>query len=125
MIELSENRFAELAREAVDSLPDDFREHMRNVTIDIEPLPSSRLCREMDLPSPYHLLGLYHGVPLPERSVEMPFQYPDRISIYQLSIQAACDTEAEIVEQIRKTVLHEIGHFFGMDEDDLDELGYG
>ena len=65
------------------------------------------------------------GVPLTQRSVEAPFAYPDRIIIYKRPIEAACASEREAVEQIRKTVLHEVGHFFGLDEADLDELGYG
>jgi predicted Zn-dependent protease with MMP-like domain len=118
------NTFARLIREAVDLLPDQFRAHMENVSIDIEPLPDADACRELELDSPYDLLGLYRGVPLTERNVEYPPMLPDRIVIYQRSIESACRSEQDAVEQIRTTVLHEIGHFFGLDEDDLEDLGY-
>ncbi len=125
MIKLTEDRFAELAREAVDSLPPELRDRMENVTIDVQPLPDEQTCAGLGLDSPYHLFGLYHGIPLTQRSVEILSMQPDRITIYQESIQRASRSEAEVVEQIRTTVLHEIGHFFGLDEDDLDALGYG
>ena len=116
--------FARLIRHAIDLLPEQFRGHMQNVGIDIEPLPDRETCREMELESPYHLFGLYRGVPLTERNVDYPPMLPDRIVIYQRSIESACATEADAVGQIRTTVLHEIGHFFGLDEDDLEDLGY-
>lgn len=116
--------FLDLIARAVASLPQQFRSHMQNVTIDVEPLPDRRTCHDMDLDSPYELLGLYHGVPLTERHVEGVY-FPDRITIYQKSIEASCDDPDQAIEQIRHTVLHEVGHFFGMTEDDLDRLGYG
>ena len=79
----------------------------------------------MDLPRGEVLLGYYQGVPLTQKSVSAPFEYPERILIFQANIEACCRTRKEIVQQVRKTVLHEIGHHFGMDEDDLEELGYG
>ncbi len=116
--------FADLIDQAIQSLPDQFRERMENVSVHVEPLADRRTCREMDLSSPYDLFGLYRGVPLTERSVEAPYAWPDRIVIYQKPIERTCDSAEEAVEQIRRTVLHEIGHFFGLDEDDLEELGY-
>ena len=97
----------------------------------LEELPESR-----DRPSPSHLkslglrknsllLGLYTGRPRTQRSVEDSGRMPDVIHIFQDSIERVCRDEQELVEQVRKTVLHEIGHHFGMSEEDLEELGYG
>jgi predicted Zn-dependent protease with MMP-like domain len=71
------------------------------------------------------LFGLYQGVNLIDRSVEHSGVLPHRILIFQEDHEIACDSPDELVEEIRTTVLHEIGHHFGMDEDDLDEVGYG
>ncbi|MCG3179696.1 MAG: hypothetical protein BIFFINMI_02037 [Phycisphaerae bacterium] len=125
MVRFDDETFAGLVQRAIDSLPQAFRDRMENVAIDIQPLPDEETCREMELDSPYELFGLYRGVPLTERNVEAPWAWPDRIVIYQRSIERACGDADEAVEQIRKTVLHEIGHFFGLDEDDLENLGYG
>ncbi len=119
-----EKTFAALIRRAIDALPEEFRQRMENVAVQVEALPDKATCREMGLDSPYELFGLYRGTPLTERHVDAPFEWPDTITIYKKSIEAACDDADEAVEQIRQTVLHEIGHFFGLDEDDLEELGY-
>jgi len=70
------------------------------------------------------LLGLYTGVPLSERSVWSSYPMPDFIAIYQKNIERICRTDREIVDQVRKTVMHEIGHYFGMEEDELRDSGY-
>lgn len=69
------------------------------------------------------LFGLYHGIPLPARGENYNLVLPDKISIYQESIEAVCDTDDEVREQVRVTVLHEIGHYFGIDDERLHELG--
>ncbi|MDD4891826.1 MAG: metallopeptidase family protein [Phycisphaerae bacterium] len=117
--------FARLIEEAVQLLPEQFRRHMENVTIDVQPLADRETCRDMGLKSPYQLLGLYRGVPLTERHVEMPPAFPDCIEIYQKAIEAVCDDEGEAIEEIRTTVLHEVAHFFGFNDDQLEEMGYG
>lgn len=71
------------------------------------------------------LLGLYHGVPITRRGENYNLVAPDKISIYQESIETICETDAEVREQVRKTVLHELGHYFGIDDDRLHELGMG
>ena len=71
------------------------------------------------------MLGLYTGRPLTRRSVEDSGVMPDSILIFQYNIELVCNSRAELVDEVRKTVLHEIGHHFGMNEDDLDALGYG
>ncbi len=71
------------------------------------------------------LLGLYHGIPLTKRGEFYNLVAPDKISIYQEHIEAVCETDDEVREQVRKTVLHELGHYFGIDDDRLHELGMG
>ncbi|MDH3298317.1 MAG: metallopeptidase family protein [Gemmatimonadota bacterium] len=115
MLDVSDDRFEELVSQALGLLPPSFAEHLHKVSVVIEP--------ESD--DPQHLLfGLYEGIPLTERGIE-DVLLPDRITIFRRSFLESCDTEAELVEEVRVTVLHEIGHFFGMDEDQLEELGYG
>ncbi len=122
---VSRDEFEKLVREALAEVPAAFAGHLAEVLIDIEDFPDRRTCASAGVDDPESLLGLYHGVPLTERHIEAPAAMPDRISIYQRNIQRVCTSRAELIEQIRTTVLHEIGHFFGLDEDDLDELGYG
>ncbi len=125
MIKLTHAQFEALVDQALAEVPDAFRPYLDNVAIVIESKPDRRTCREMDIADPRELLGLYHGTPLTERSVEASSMMPDRISVYKDNIEAACSTRDEVIAEIRTTVLHEIGHFFGLDEDELDELGYG
>lgn len=122
---VARERFAQLVAEAVESLPDAFREFLDEVPIEIQDQPTRRQRAALELEPGSDLLGLYHGRPRTERSVEEHARMPDVIYIFQKPIERICRNEAELIEQVRVTVLHEIGHHFGMDEDDLDELGYG
>lgn len=123
-IRLSEEEFAELVDEAVASLPAEFEKYMENLSIDIQPRPTRELLRSMRIPRRELLLGVYHGVPLTEKSVSSTVEYPEQVVIFQRNVEAVCDSEDEIVEQVRKTVLHEVGHHFGLDEEELRRLGY-
>ncbi len=125
-IRLSEDEFAALAAEAVDSLPEEFRRRMENVSVEVAPRPTrEQIGAAGDRAERRTLLGLYHGVPLTHKSVSAPWDWPERIYLFQRNIEAICRTRRQVVDRIRRTVLHEIGHHFGMDEDDLDALGYG
>lgn len=106
-------RFGELADDAFDQLPEDLQMAMENVALFID---------DSDDPE---LLGLYDGVPLTERGIDYTAVLPDRIMIYRNNICAICTTEAEIVDQVRITVIHEVAHHFGIDDESLDELGWG
>ena len=114
--------FERLVAEAIDSLPDDFKTRMNNVAVLVEDYPSSR--DERRAARGRLLLGLYQGQPLTRRDSRYGMTFPDKITIYQGSIESICRTEAEILEQVRKTVLHEIAHHFGIDDSRLRELGY-
>ena len=119
---MDRQRFQELVEQAVAALPSFFQEKMENIAIVVEDRPASDVAEKYP---GQMLLGLYRGVPLPKRSVWSLHPYPDVISIYQHNIERICRTEREIVQQVRETVMHEIGHYFGMDEQQLRELGLG
>jgi predicted Zn-dependent protease with MMP-like domain len=118
-------RFAELVERALSDLPEPFVSHLEEISVEIRDRPTLTQLKKAGLGRNELLLGLYVGHPLTQRSVQLSGQLPDVIYIFQEDIELASDSEDELVEQVRVTVLHEIGHHFGMDEDDLDELGYG
>ena len=122
---MDEETFAEIVQEALESIPEGFRDYLKDIAVDVEDLPNEATCRQMKVRDRRELLGLYHGTPLTERHVEAPYRFPERIVIYQGNIERICRNRRQMVNQIRKTVLHEIGHHFGMDEEDLDDVGYG
>jgi len=113
VISVEPDRFEEMVGTALDSLPDQLGRLMRNVAVTIE-----------DGPGPRGLLGLYQGVPLTSRTTSYAGVLPDRITIYRRAICAICDTEDQVVEQVRRTVIHEVGHHFGIDDARLHELGW-
>jgi predicted Zn-dependent protease with MMP-like domain len=109
----------------VDRLPRRFREQLRNVEFVVEERPSRALLRAEGLdPSCDTLYGIYQGVPLPERSVLDAPLLPDKITIFAEPLLQDFPDPDELLEEIRLTVLHEIAHYFGMDEDEVEKLGY-
>ncbi|HET6616400.1 MAG TPA: metallopeptidase family protein [Gemmatimonadota bacterium] len=127
MLSLSPARFEILVARALDRLPPEFHAHMENVSVIIAEAPGRELLEAlgMDPDDPEDtLFGLYEGVPLTERGYG-DVLLPDSITIFRRPLLEWAESEQEIVDEVRITVLHEIGHFFGMDEDRLDELGYG
>ncbi len=124
-MKLSLEEFEELVDEALEAIPKAFEPYMEGLAIDIEPMPDRETLEEMGIDDPRDLLGLYRGTPLTGRSVEHSMRMPDSIVIYQRNIERMCRTRRQLVRQIRKTILHEVGHHFGLDEDELDRIGYG
>ena len=115
--------FRELVEEAIDTIPRKFARQVRNLAIVIEDEPSEELMDEMDLDEPGDLLGLYQGTPLTERGPGYGNVLPDRITLFQRSIEAECaDDEDEIVVAIGETLIHELGHYFGMDEEQIMDI---
>jgi predicted Zn-dependent protease with MMP-like domain len=114
--------FTQLVTEALDELPDEFRRLLHNIVVVVEAAPSRALLEDMGLWPDDTLLGLYEGVPLPERGAGYGNVLPDRVTIFQQPIEAMCHTHHDIKEAVRETVLHELGHYFGLDDDQLDEL---
>ena len=113
MIDVDPGRFEELVADALDRLPEDLGRAMNNVAVTVE-----------HRPGPPGLLGLYQGVPLTSRTSGYAGVLPDRITIYRLAICAICTSEDEVRGQVRRTVIHEIAHHFGIDDNRLDELGW-
>jgi len=121
---MTEKKFHQLVAEALDSLPDQFRGAMENIAIVVEDWPDEETLRNMGFPSKDDLLGLYQGTPLPEREHSNSVILPDVIALYRRPIERMCRNENNMRREIAKTLLHEIGHYFGMDEERLAELGY-
>jgi predicted Zn-dependent protease with MMP-like domain len=123
MPRLSEQRFMEIVAEALDSIPAEFRKRMKNIAVLVEDRPADeprRLPRPRGMESPRTLiLGHFIGVPATQKSVFDVAAMPDRVILYQRNIEAVCRDEAEVREQIRLTVIHEVGHYFGLSEDEL------
>ena len=122
---VSKAQFSKLVERALAELPEQFANFLEEVPVEIRDRSTPKQRKGAGLGRDELLLGLYHGRPLTERSVEHSGTMPDVIYVFQEDVEQASDTEDELVEQVRITVLHEIGHHFGLDEDDLDELGYG
>lgn len=118
-------RFRRLVDEALDSLPGKLLARIANVEIVVESNPTPEDLEQAGLEPEDVLLGLYHGIPLPDRSDGYSFALPDKISIYQEPIESICASDDEVREEVRITVLHEIGHYFGIGEERLGELGLG
>ena len=116
--------FARTLREALLELPPMFRDALVNVAVVVEEWPPEDLLNELGVPPDDTLYGFYHGVPLPERSVLDSGLLPDKISVYRGPLIEDFPGRTELCRQIRITLLHEIGHYFGMDEEELSRLGY-
>lgn len=113
MKHVSSERFEELVADALDEIPEELGRLMDNVWVTVE-----------DIPEIAGLLGLYTGVPLTDREAYGGMVMPDRITLYRIPICAMCRTEEEVVDAVRDTVIHEVAHHFGIDDDRLDELGW-
>ena len=118
--------FEKIAEQAFEGLPEQFREAIENVGVVIEEYPDEELVHKMRLRSKHHLLGLYQGVPLPLRGTwyGMTPIAPDKISLYQKNIEAVCGTEREIIDKIHEVLIHEVGHYFGMSEEEIRAAGF-
>jgi predicted Zn-dependent protease with MMP-like domain len=118
---MKREHFVNVVEEVLDSLPEEFRSRIRNVAVLVEDLPPnqppSNVAKRGHL-----LLGLFHGVPTTRKSTfDLPIG-PDYVVLYQKNIEAVCSSEDEIRKQIRLTVIHELGHYFGMDEEQLKDV---
>lgn len=114
----------QMVESAISQLPDQFRQAFEVVRIEVRDRPTLEQLRSVGLADEDLLLGLYEGVPLTERSIDDTGRMPDVIYIFHEDLEDACETETELQEEVRITLFHELGHYFGMDEDDLDRLGF-
>ena len=122
---VSQAEFGELVEKAMAELPEEFAKYVAEVPIEVAAVPTRQQMLSVGLEAGHLLLGLYHGRARTQRNVEDSGVMPDVIYLFQRNIEQVCDSRQQLVSQVRKTLLHEIGHHFGMDEEELDELGYG
>ena len=119
---MTREAFEALVEEALREIPKRFRAAMHNVAVVVEDEPPQDVLDELEIPAEDTLFGLYQGTPLTERSWGHGNNLPDRISIYQGPIEEACEDEDEIRDTIAETVIHEFGHYFGMSEEQIEEI---
>jgi predicted Zn-dependent protease with MMP-like domain len=113
-------RFEQLVEEALRGIPRRFRDAMQNVAVVVEDEPPPHVLADMEPGE--ELFGLYEGIPLRERGSSYGNALPDRISIYQISIEESCEDDEEIRKCVWETVIHEFGHYFGMTEGEIEEI---
>lgn len=114
MLQVPPQRFEGLVADALDDIPEGLAQLMDNVVVMIE-----------DEPPEEGLLGLYEGIPLTERDQYGGFAMPDRVTVYRLPLLEMCTSEEDLVDQVTITVIHELAHHFGIDDDTLHDLGWG
>jgi len=124
-MKLTREEFEEAVVSALKKLPKFVKEKMENVDVVVEDRAPQDLLSEMGLHSPSALLGLYQGVPLDRRGFYYGNVLPDKITLFQIPIESICKTKEEIKEKIREVVIHEVGHYFGLNDERLEELERG
>jgi len=124
VVSLSAAEFEGLVEQALADLPAEIVQHMDNVAVTVADWPSAGELRRARVAHPQQLFGLYEGIPLTKRGARYHLITPDRIVLFRGPLQAACNTLSALREQIRRTVVHEIAHHFGIGEARLRELGY-
>ena len=107
-------RFYHLVQRACRELPPRIQRQLVNVAVTVEDVPSSELLMPGDDP-----LGLYQGTPIQERGTGYTMVLPDKITVYRLPLLSTCHTQRELRDEVRLTVLHEVGHYFGLDDDEI------
>lgn len=121
---VSREDFERLVEDALESLPEEYRTYFTNITVIVEDYPDGEDMRKLNTKK-YSLLGLFSGVPYPQKGgfFSVPYPLPDKITLFQKNIESICSSERQLVEQIRKTLVHEVGHYFGLSEKELRDLG--
>lgn len=122
---VSKEMFDEIIREALAELPERFAKALETVRIEVHQRPAPKMMRGLGIAEGEALLGLYDGRPATQRSVEESAVMPEVIYLFKQEIEEVCETIEELHYQVRTTVLHELGHHFGLDEKKLHDLGYG
>jgi predicted Zn-dependent protease with MMP-like domain len=119
---MTREAFTRLVEEALTEIPRRFRREMKNVAVVVEDEPPPHVLEELEVEEDDSLFGLYQGTPLPERAWGHGNTLPDRISIYQKPIEEACEDHEDIIVCIAETVIHEFGHYFGLSEEEIEEI---
>jgi predicted Zn-dependent protease with MMP-like domain len=115
-------RFEQLVQDALDSIPSRFRKAIHNVAIVVEDEPSADVLQEMEIEPPDTLFGLYQGTPLTERRWDYGNTLPDRVTLFQGPIERESEDEEDAVIAIGETLIHELGHYFGLSEEEIEEI---
>jgi predicted Zn-dependent protease with MMP-like domain len=115
-------RFERLVADAVKRIPARFRREMKNLALVVEDVPSQDLLDELGIVAPDSLYGLYQGTPLPERAWGFGNALPDRVTLFQRPIEEDCESEEDVCVVIGETLIHEVGHYFGLSEDEIEEI---
>ncbi len=121
-MKLTLKEFEELVVSALQGLPKFLKRKMENIDVVIEDWAPEEVLSEMELRSPYELLGLYQGVPFERRGFYYGNVLPDKITLYRFPIESICKTREEVEAKVREVVIHEVGHYFGLDDERLREL---
>jgi predicted Zn-dependent protease with MMP-like domain len=119
---MTRDQFQELVNEALDDIPARFRDALQNIAVVIEDKPSRAQLEDVGVEPPDTLLGLYEGTPLTERHWSEGNTLPDKITLFQFPIEDASDDEDDVVVAIGETLIHEIGHHFGLSEEEIEEI---
>lgn len=119
---MTRREFEQRVKEAVATIPPKFRRAVSNLAIVIEDEPSGALLEEMEIEPPDSLFGLYQGTPLTERTWGYGNTLPDRITLYQGPIEDASENDDDVVVCIGETLIHELGHYFGLSEEEIEEI---
>jgi predicted Zn-dependent protease with MMP-like domain len=119
---MDDKKFKNLVKKALSSLPQEFAQKLNNVIVTVDDCPTSYQLQKAKIPSQALLFGLYEGVPQTKRGVYYN-SIPDKITIFKNAIERVCQTEEEIRAQVRQTVIHEIGHHFGLSDAELRKAG--
>jgi predicted Zn-dependent protease with MMP-like domain len=119
---MTRERFLRLVDEALAGIPEDFREAMQNIAIVVEDAPTLEQLDEVGIEPPDTLLGLYQGTPLPERQWNHGNVLPDKVTLFQRVIEEASDSEDDLIVAIGETLIHEIGHYFGLSEEEIEAI---
>ena len=122
MISISREQFEKLVRKALSQLPIDVRNHLDNVDVVVDGSASTSQLVGTGIENEMDLLGLYEGIPLTER-YGYDLVLPDKITLFQRPIESICETQEQVSEEIKATIVHEIAHHFGIDDDRLHNLG--
>jgi len=121
-MKLTRREFEEVVVISLKGIPKSLKKKMKNIDVVIEDRPPQSLLLEMGLQSPFELLGLYQGIPIDQRGFYYGNVLPDKITLFQLPIESICKTKEEVEAKIKEVVIHEVGHYFGLDDERLSEL---
>jgi len=119
---VTRERFEQLVAEAITLIPRRFRREMTNIAVVVEDEPSAELLEELEVEPPDSLYGLYQGTPLTERTWGYGNTLPDRVTLFRKIIEEDCDTDDDVRDVIGETLIHEVGHYFGLSEEEIEDI---